>query len=54
MTDREIAPRPRPTPQSDDYRPPAITWLGSLAELTRGGSGPNNDGFGGSGASGSL
>lgn len=37
------------------YEPPSLTVLGSLAELTRGGSvGAASDGFGTAGASGHL
>ncbi|WP_229401317.1 lasso RiPP family leader peptide-containing protein [Micromonospora okii] len=34
-----------------EYRPPRVQRLGTLAELTRGGTLPIGDGVGGSGAS---
>lgn len=36
------------------YQPPAIQRLGSLRELTLGGTSGPNDGFGGAGAQGSI
>ncbi|MBQ1074973.1 hypothetical protein KBX06_17635 [Micromonospora sp. C31] len=37
--------------QAHDYRPPGVERLGTLAELTRGGTGPIGDGQGGTGDS---
>lgn len=43
------------TTRAAEYEPPAVTSLGSLAELTRGGDvEPNGDGAGFAGASGSI
>jgi hypothetical protein len=36
------------------YEPPSITYLGTLRELTRGGTSEPNDGIGGAGGVGSL
>ena len=36
------------------YEPPAVTYLGTLHELTLGGSQAPDDGFGGAGAIGSV
>lgn len=41
-------------PAQHVYEPPAIRRLGSLAELTRGGTSGPSDGFGGAGAMGSI
>jgi hypothetical protein len=44
-----------PVGTAPTYEPPSLTVLGSLAELTRGGSvGAASDGFGTAGASGAL
>ncbi|MGC4807423.1 lasso RiPP family leader peptide-containing protein [Micromonospora sp. DT233] len=42
---------PERTPASRDYQAPRIQRLGTLAELTQGGTLPIGDGVGGSGAS---
>ena len=39
---------------ADAYEPPALRRLGSLAELTQGGTSGPSDGFGGAGAMGSI
>jgi hypothetical protein len=36
------------------YEPPAVTYLGTLHELTLGGSTTPDDGFGGAGGAGSV
>lgn len=38
----------------DSYEPPAIAYLGTLRELTLGGTTPPDDGVGGAGGTGSL
>jgi hypothetical protein len=43
-----------PGEQPPDYQPPTIIDLGTLAELTRGGSFGPGDGFGSAGSSGSI
>jgi len=40
--------------EATTYEPPAIERLGTLAELTRGGSSGPDDGLGGAGDQGSL
>ncbi|MFG1800472.1 lasso RiPP family leader peptide-containing protein [Micromonospora carbonacea] len=39
------------TPAGHEYRAPRVRRLGTLAELTQGGTLPTGDGVGGSGAS---
>lgn len=43
-----------PEPDAATYVPPRVERLGSLAELTQGGSGRNDDTFGGAGDEGSV
>lgn len=54
-TDRSIAvdPAERDDPV-EGYVPPRVERLGSLAELTLGGKGDPDDGFGGAGDEGSV
>ncbi|MFI6230928.1 lasso RiPP family leader peptide-containing protein [Micromonospora echinospora] len=44
----------RPAPRPADYRPPTVRRLGTLAELTRGGTAGPDDGLGGAGDDGSV
>jgi hypothetical protein len=52
----DSAARPGHVPVDDGpaYEPPALRRLGSLQELTAGGSSGPSDGFGGAGAMGSV
>ncbi|WP_416904085.1 lasso RiPP family leader peptide-containing protein [Micromonospora echinospora] len=50
-----VAPEPnRPAPPPAEYRPPTVRRLGTLAELTRGGTAGPDDGLGGAGDDGSV
>ncbi|MGC4891801.1 lasso RiPP family leader peptide-containing protein [Micromonospora sp. DT227] len=51
MTTPQTTPTDAQQTVVDGYRPPRLTRLGTLAELTRGGELPVGDGTGGSGAS---
>jgi hypothetical protein len=56
VTDRST-PRPEPPacPEDDAYEPPQLTVLGTVQELTRGGTaGTLSDGFGTAGAAGMI
>ena len=54
MNDQDEASLPPPAWSGDDYVPPQITRLGTLAELTLGGGAGPDDGLGGAGDEGSV